>query len=241
MAITETILSVNPLLLILGFSFLVTIISVLAYKFFTNQVEMKQIKEDLKLHQKEMKDHKHDQKKMLEIQKKAMEKNMKYMQHSFKPMIFTFLPIILLFGWLNANIAYEPLLPGQPFNVTAYSSSDFNLSILPNGTEILSKTAGTDYKTFIMKGEEGEYTMYFDATNAEQKTVDLVITKKQGYKGPVFNLKGEGVKKVVISNGKMLPFGKNFNIFGYYPGWFMVYFVSAIIFNSILRKIFKIY
>ena len=81
MAIMETILSLHPLLLILGFSFLITIISVFAYKFFTNQVEMKQLKEDLKKHQKEMKDHRDNQKKMLEIQKKAMEKNLKYMQH----------------------------------------------------------------------------------------------------------------------------------------------------------------
>ena len=121
MAIMETILSLHPLLLILGFSFLITIISVFAYKFFTNQVEMKQLKEDLKKHQKEMKDHRDNQKKMLEIQKKAMEKNLKYMQHSFKPMIFTFLPIILLFGWLNANLAYDPLLPGQAFNLTVVS------------------------------------------------------------------------------------------------------------------------
>jgi len=241
MTITATILSLPPSVIIFGFSFLVTIISVVAYKFFTNQAEMKQIKDDLKLHQKEMKDNKHDQKKVLEIQKKAMEKNMKYMQHSFRPMIFTFLPIILLFGWLNANIAYQPILPGQDFNMSVYSSSDFNLSIMPDGTTILNKSVGEGYKIFTMNGTEGKYTMFFDAPGMEQKTAELIITKNQSYKGPVFNFKGEGVSKVVMSNSKMIPFGKGFNIFGYYPGWFMLYFISAIIFNSILRKIFKIY
>lgn len=126
MAIMDFILSMNPLVVILGFSFLVSLISVLAYKFFTNQVEMKQLKEDMKMHQQEMKDHRNDQKKMLEIQKKAMEKNMKYMQHSFRPMIFTFLPIILLFGWLHANFAYDPIAPQSMFNVTVFASGPYN-------------------------------------------------------------------------------------------------------------------
>jgi len=242
MTITETIMSIHPLLLIIGFSFIVTIISVLVYKFFTNQAEMKRLKEELKAHQKEMRDHRGDQKKLLEIQKKAMEKNMRYMQHSFKPMIFTFIPIILLFGWFQANLAYFPLLPGEPFNVTVFSSVDFNLSIMPNSTiEIMNKTAGENYKIFTLKGEEGHYTMFFDSPNVEQKSIEFIITKKQQYKGPIFNLKGDGVKKVVISNSKMLPFGKSFNIFGYHPGWFITYFVSAIIFNSILRKILRVY
>jgi uncharacterized membrane protein (DUF106 family) len=242
MTITETILLQSPLLLIIGFSFLVTIISVLAYKFFTNQAEMKQLKEDMKAHQKEMKEHRHDQKKMMEIQKKSMEKNLRYMQHSFKPMIFTFLPIILLFGWLNANIAYEPLLPGQEFNVTVVSNSEYNFSILPNETiNVLNKSVSGDATTYTLSGQEGRYTMFFDSPNETQKTAELVITEKQEYRGPVFKFRGNGVKTVTVSNMKMRPFGRAFNIGGYYPGWFMTYFVSAIVFNSILRKIFKVY
>jgi len=240
--IMETILTMNPLLLILGFSFLVTIISVLAYKFFTNQAEMKTLKEDLKTHQKEMRANRQDHKKLAELNKKVMEKNLKYMQHSFKPMIFTFLPIILLFGWLNTNIAYNPLMPGQGFGVTVVSDGAYNLSIVPNETiSILNTQVNGSTTIYTLNASEGGYTMFFDSPNEKQKTAEIVVTEKQQYKGPIFKFKGSGVKTVTIGNSKMKPFGKHFNLWGYYPGWFMTYFVSAIIFNSILRKIFKIY
>lgn len=240
--IMDTILALPPFLLILGFSFLVTIISVMAYKFFTNQAEMKTLKEDLKSHQKEIKDHRQNPKKLAEINKKVMEKNLRYMQHSFKPMIFTFLPIILLFGWLNANIAYDPLMPGQAFNVTVVSDGAYNMSIIPNETiQILNTQANNSITVYTLNASEGKYTLFFDSPNEKQKTAELVVTEKQAYNGPIFKFKGTGVKTLTTSNSKMKPFGKNFNILGYYPGWFMTYFISAIIFNSILRKVFKIY
>jgi uncharacterized membrane protein (DUF106 family) len=39
----------------------------------------------------------------------------------------------------------------------------------------------------------------------------------------------------------MQPFGKDFNIFGYYPGWFGLYFFATLIFSSVLRKVMNIY
>lgn len=242
MAIMETILSWPPSLVIVGFSLLVTIISIFAYKFFTNQIEMKQLKLDLKEHQKEMKANRHDQKKVLEIQKKSMEKNLKYMQHSFKPMLFTFLPIILLFGWLHASVAYFPIEPGQQFNVTVNAVDGFNFSVMPSeGVQILNSTIIDGKTIYTLTADEGTYTMFFEVPEEDEKTAQLDITKKQKYEGPQFKFKSDVVKLVEVSNEKMKPFGRKFNIFGYHPGWFMLYLVSAIIFNSIMRKIFKIY
>lgn len=242
MAIMETILTMHPLIIILSFSFLVTLISIFAYKFFTNQAEMKQLKTDLKDHQKDMKKHKGNQKKLMEIQKKSMEKNLQYMKHSFKPMIFTFLPIILLFGWLHGNLAYEPLHPGVPFNITVHAKDGFNFSIMPEeGVEIMNKTLLEKETVYTVKGEKGEYTMFIEVPGEEEKSAEFIITDKQEYEGPEFKFNSDVVKKVEIDNEKMKPFGEEFNIFGYHPGWFIVYLVSAIIFNSILRKVFKIY
>ena len=95
--------NISPLTGMIVISFILTLIVTLVYKWTTDQVMMKSLKDELKQHQKEMKDHKGDPKKMMEIQGKAMEKNMKYFMHSLKPMLITFIPLILVFGWLKEN------------------------------------------------------------------------------------------------------------------------------------------
>jgi len=49
----------------------------------------------------------------------CMQTNSKYMMQSMKSTFITFLPIILIFGWMNANIAYEPLFPNEEFTIDA--------------------------------------------------------------------------------------------------------------------------
>nr|MBI4156842.1 DUF106 domain-containing protein [Candidatus Woesearchaeota archaeon] len=93
--------NISPLIGMIVISFFLTLIVTLVYKWTTDQVMMKSLKDELKQHQKEMKNYKDDPKKMMEIQGKAMEKNMKYFMHSLKPMIITFIPLILVFGWLK--------------------------------------------------------------------------------------------------------------------------------------------
>lgn len=81
--------------------FILTGVITILYKYLTDQKMMKELKDDMKMHQKEMKELKDNPQKMMEVQKKAMEKNMKYMLHSMKPTLFTFIPIIFIFGWLR--------------------------------------------------------------------------------------------------------------------------------------------
>ncbi len=95
------LISWNPLVAIIIISFLMTLLITLAYKFLTNQVLMKSLKEEIKGFQKEMKENKDNPQKVMEIQKQALEKNMKYMMHSFKPTLFTFIPLIIIFTWLR--------------------------------------------------------------------------------------------------------------------------------------------
>lgn len=83
-------------------SFLITGIITLAYKFFTDQKLMKELKDELKALQNEMKELKEHPEKVMELQKKAFEKNMKYMMQSLKPTLITMLPILLIFGWLRS-------------------------------------------------------------------------------------------------------------------------------------------
>ena len=239
MGITEQILTLNPLILIVAVSFIITLISTLAYKFLTNQGRMKELKDGIKKHQDEMKKHKENPKKMMEVQKQAMQKNMEYMSHSFRPMIFTFLPIILIFGWLNGNLAYSPIHPGQEFNVTVMPAADFNFSAMP-GLNVTSNEKFDNYVLIKMKGDTGEYTLFFDTPN-EKKSITVDITNAQKYANPKNIYKSGNITSITVGNEKMKPFGDKFNIFGYYPGWFAVYFVTTLIFSSVMRKLLRVY
>lgn len=85
-------------------SFLITLLSTLVYKYFTDQNALKQIKEDNKKLQAQMKEHKGNVSKMAELQKEALQKGLiEPMKHQVKPLLITFIPFILIFGWLRAT------------------------------------------------------------------------------------------------------------------------------------------
>lgn len=141
--IFNPLLEFNPLLIVLIISAIVCFIITIIYKLTTNQDLMKQLKEETKEFQKEMKELKEDPKKMMEVQKKAMKTNMRYMKHSMRSTLITFIPIILIFGWMNANIAYEPITPNQEFTVSVSLEKGVqgNVEIIaPEGIRVLTNT-----------------------------------------------------------------------------------------------------
>lgn len=83
-------------------SLALTAIITLAYKFLTNQKEMKQLKDEMKELQKQAKALRSYPEKFADLNKQIMEKNMKYMMKSFKPTLFTLLPIIFIFSYINS-------------------------------------------------------------------------------------------------------------------------------------------
>lgn len=82
-------------------SLILTLLMTLAYKFFTNQTMMKQLKDEMKDMQGKLKDTTQTVEQKMHLQKNMMAKNLEYMKHSMKPMLITFLPIIVIFGWLR--------------------------------------------------------------------------------------------------------------------------------------------
>lgn len=107
----------NPLFNSLGMfwfivviSFIVSLVTVIVYKYTTDQVLMKLIKEDLDKLNKKMREHKADSQKMMQVQKEMWSKQMTMMKHSFTSTIYTFIPIIILFSWLTANMGKEKIL-----------------------------------------------------------------------------------------------------------------------------------
>ncbi|HIH39191.1 TPA: DUF106 domain-containing protein [Candidatus Woesearchaeota archaeon] len=107
----------NPLLDYLGtfwfialISLIVSLVTVIVYKYTTDQILMKSIKEDLDKLNKKMRENRSDSHKMTQIQKEMWSKQMTMMKHSFTSTIYTFIPIIILFSWLTANMGAEKIL-----------------------------------------------------------------------------------------------------------------------------------
>ena len=100
MTLTDLIIS-NPKISVVTISFFITLAMTLVTKFFTDQIRMKELKEEQKKHQANLKEHKGDLEKQKKIQKDMMESSMELMKHAFKPMLITFLPIIIIFWWIK--------------------------------------------------------------------------------------------------------------------------------------------
>jgi len=255
--ILSPLLKLNPLLGIAIISFILTLLITLIHKFVTNQEVMKGLKKDMKDHQDEMKKHKNDPKKVMEIQKKVMEKNMEFMKHSFKPMIFTFIPIIIIFGWLNANMAYYPIMPDQEFEVTlTFDPSAIgkevtlnsviandeikDLQIINGATQKIEsvgikKFFGTKWvgvANWKLKGPEGAYTLTY-LFDGEEYDKDIIITNERKYEPVEKRINdGSSLKSIKIGNEPIRPL----NLFGWKVGWLGTYIIFSIVFSMIIRK-----
>ena len=244
------LLNINILVAIAIISLLISLIITLVYKYMTDQTMMKDLKQRQKEMQKKMKALKSEPDKMMKVQKEAMNLNMKYMKQSFKPTLITFLPIIIIFGWLNANLAFDPILPGQEFDATVLFNNGYSGMVdisLPNGVEVLGASSveiADDVASFRMKGEAGDYLLVFDH-EGKHYDKELTITTEQRYAPVQKTFKKQPVNSVTLSNNKLIAiniFGKNEGgLFSGRIGWLGTYIIFSLLFSLGLRKVLKIY
>lgn len=102
---------IPPVLEILGITALLSLGVSLAYKYFTDQAVMKEIKASQKKLQDQLKLHKSDPDKVMEINKQLIALNGSYMKHTMKPMLITMVPFFLVFGWLKAAYGEAIIIP----------------------------------------------------------------------------------------------------------------------------------
>ena len=235
-------------------SIFVSLIITVIYKFMTDQNLMKQLKQEMKEFKKQMKELKSHPEKMMEVQKKAMRTNSKYMMQSMKSTLITFIPIILIFGWMNANIAYAPLLPDQEFTVgvtfkkSAFASGEIKLEV-PEGIEFTgdrTKEIVNNKATWVLKGEAGEYInenaiKFTFNDNVEYK--DLIITSEQRYVPPIKSVRNSPLKTIKVNHEpkRVVTLFGEFSFIGYKGGWLGTYIILSIITSILLRKVLKVY
>lgn len=244
------LLGLPALAVIVILSLIISIIVTLIYKYMTDQTMMKDLKMRQKELQKRMKAAKKEPDKLMKMQKEAMELNMKTMKQSFKPMILTFIPVIIIFGWLNANIAYEPIMPGQEFTATILFNEGYSGNVditVPEGIEVTGNSTveiKDGVAVFNLKGDEGDYLLVFNH-DGRHFDKELSITTEQRYAPVQKVFKKEPVKMISIGNQKLIAI----NLFskdegGFFSGrlgWLGAYIIFSLIFGIGLRKLLKIY
>jgi uncharacterized membrane protein (DUF106 family) len=257
--IFSPLLKIDPLLAIIIISVFMSGLITLAYKFLTDQNEMKRLKTEIKEHQKKMRKLRDDPNKMMKAQKEAMEVNSRYMMLSLKPTLFTFIPIIIIFGWLNSHMAFYPIVAGEDFNVTATfvegTTGQMEI-VLPTGITAEGDTLVSiedDIAVWMLNAPAGEYSLEYKY-DGKEFSQDLIVTESiddRRYAKPEFQqkelpeLKGSSLLNVKIGNEKIKPFQKypilkSIPWFGGF-GWLGTYIVLSIISSMLIRKIFKVY
>lgn len=252
--ILNPLLNLDSLVAIIIISVTLSAIITILYKYLTDQTLMKSLRDQLKQYQQQMKEHKSEPEKMMEIQKKSMEINMKYMTMSFKPTLYTFIPIILIFGWLNAHLAYEPIMPGQEFTTTIEFDKNIigNAELIPPKNFTLISDTVQNLTTVTEKGwfwdtqkttavwklkpeKEGDFLIEFKFNNKSFKK-DIIITTTKNYAAITKVIGTDQVKSISIDNEKMRPLKP----IGLKLGWIWTYILFSILTNIILKKALKI-
>jgi len=236
------LMKLPPLWVIIILSLILSIVVTYVYKWMTNQILMKSMKDEMKKHQEDMKKEKDNHSKVLEIQKKAMDVNMKYMLHSMKPTLITFIPLILIFGWMTNHLAYEPIKPGMEFTTTVVFNENASGKVtlnVPEQIQLISKDTQNilnGLATWSLKGEKGEYLLEYSYQD-QKFSKELLITDDYNYKKTFDIINKDGVKEVRIDNKPLKPL----NLFGWQIGWLGTYIIFSLIFSIGLRKLLKIY
>lgn len=244
-------LAFHPFITILILSVIVTLVSTFAYKYLTDQAEMKRLKTRIESFKKEIKDARDNPKKMMKLNQEAMEVNMQYFRRSLKPMLFTFLPIIIVFSWMGANLMYDQLAPGEPLIVKAYVNDGFTGELVL-ASETLAENAYTapittdgesrSVAAFAVQGDAGthNFTITYNGESYGGNTGTIVFgenprTTSFAGRGPIANANG-----IVIEYPRIRPLG-GFHIGSWYPGWIAVYILLSIVLSVTTRRLLKIY
>lgn len=242
--VLNPLINFNPFWGIIAISFAISLLITLVYKLVTDQNEMKRLKGEQKEFQQKMKEARSNPEQMKVIQKDAMKVNINYMKQSFKPTLYTMIPIILIFSWMAAHLAFEPIYPGEQFSITAsFKEGVSGVAELvgDSGVELINdaKQDITGAVTWNLRSSFGEHFLTVKTDNDEQ-TKKVLITEDLQYEEPISQYKHSDISQIQVNYKELKPVG-DFSIFGWQPGWLGLYIIFSIIFSMALRKVLKVY
>ena len=240
-------LNFQPLFAVIIISVIVSVLITLAYKYFTNQVEMKETKKKMDELRDKTKEKGKSMEEIKNIQSELMKLNFDYMKHTFKPkiLLITMVPIYFIFAWFNSTLAYEPLLPDQSFTITmdakitgsAILDSE-TLTIISDSnqqTKPIGKNGNINQAAWTVKGPEGKHIFEIDFLGRNY-TKEILITNQQKYISPISDIKDDKVIQINSGNNKL----NVLNLFGWKLGWLGTYILISLIIGMAVRKLLKI-
>lgn len=239
------IISINSWIILAVIALLVSLGITLVQKYKGNQKRIKRLKNDIKKLRKKLKKHKDDTDKMMEVQGEMTTKNLAVMKESFRPMVYYIIPTLLIFLWMGSALAYQPLEPNQPFNVTLNLQENFQgdlneitIEPTPNLQETSKEVNGEENQIiWTLQGSEGDYVLLFEGPGfAESKSI--IITTQRRYTEPVEQGSG-AIQLIRVGNEDTKPFG-SFTLFGWQPGWLAGYIIFSVFFGFFMRKLLKV-
>ncbi|MBR9690906.1 DUF106 domain-containing protein [Candidatus Woesearchaeota archaeon] len=261
-AVFFPLLKLPPIIGLLILSVLITLIITLVYKYSTDQVLLKSIKEKQKKIQAEIKKNKDNPQKVLKLQREAMQSSSEMMKQSFRSMFYTFIPIIIIFGWVSSHFAYVPIGVGDEFNVTLImkKNSVGNVEVtVPEGLELVSDnnlgvsqkqmdltfraTGAGVHEIVFVKGNQfltkdivvdGE-SKYIKNVKASKSIIDYIYGSREGFleSGDIFQIKVNYEKLKPLAFTN-IPWVKN-------RGWLFTYIIFSIFLSINLRKWMKVH
>lgn len=240
------LLQLGPFWAISILSLVITLVMTVIYKFVTDQKLMKSLKDEQKEYQKEIKSLKDSPKEMMKVQKEMMKKNMEYMKHSLKPTLITMIPILLIFGWMAANLAFEPIYPNETYSITALFDEKANgqVTLIPdNATKVISDPTQTIKEKVIWKLKSSSLGNHVIGVRYNNQTYNkkVLISTDLKTEEEIATFDHSDLKQIKIDYKDLKPLGPNFSIFGWHPGWLGIYIVLSIVLSMILRKLMKVY
>ncbi|MBI2143576.1 DUF106 domain-containing protein [Candidatus Woesearchaeota archaeon] len=254
----NVLLSLPPALAILVISAAVSLMTTVVYKYTTNQKLLKEIKDDVKRIQSEIKTIK-DPSQAAQLQKEMMKRSMQQFSSSTKSMLITLVPLFLVFGWMQAHLAYAPLSPGDEFTTTVQFAKGAGGNITLNvsdGLELLSQpTQGISENvvSWRVKGvEKGSHQLKYGYGN-ELYSLNALLTDGFRYEKPILSKasgflgspngsikKDSVIERISVGMQPLQPLG-GLSIIGWKPGWLATYIVFSMVFSLLVRKWLKVY
>ncbi len=250
----------NPLLVLGSFwtvviiSLIVSVFTVVVYKYTTDQTHLRKLKADLKRHQKQATElQKTNPDKAMKLQKKMMKLNGTYMKASFKSTLYTFIPLLIFFGWLGSSLAFVPILPGTNFNVSVELTQPMNgtfiLSIPSNVSAAVTSLSVVNASvlnfTNLSASGEGIYEFSIKDNSSNEEQFFTVLVSKYLYSNPTIVVDNSPIFKSIIIPLKPLKVFDNIFLLKDLPwiktfGWLGSYILFSLLFSTLLRKWMKL-
>lgn len=215
----------NGLLIIFGSAIVLSFLTQIINKLMINEKLVDESRDKMNRLQKELKGLDIQSKEFREKQDTILDINMMIMKQQFKPMFATFLPYIIVFYFLAAMFAYQPIAIGSQvhFNVNGncvIESQCLNLNKTISGKEAFYATVNSSDCQISVNGKESNLSLIGLKTETKLNidNVALIITPP---------------KQALIN----LPF--NFPLIGNELGWLGTFVIASFVSSMVLTKALK--